>query len=102
MTYTTLHYRFGGAAIAEMLKKRYRSIHCCPQNNRGMIVEEISILKAMECPDKSIIPASLQYRDKGFMYFPDQALILFIKAVDDKVKEIANKKRVQEHGESDN
>ena len=100
MTYTTLHYRFGGAAIAEMLKKRYRSIHCCPQNNRGMIVEEISILKAMECPDKSIIPASLQYRDKGFMYFPDQALILFIKAVDDKVKEIANKKRVQEHGEN--
>jgi hypothetical protein len=38
----------------------------------------------MECPDKSIIPASLQYRDKGFMYFPDQALIPFIKAVDDK------------------
>lgn len=95
-----VHYRFGGAAIAEMLKKRYRSIHRCPQNNRGMIVVEISILKAMECPDKSIIPASLQYRDKGFMYFPDQALIPFIKAVDDKVKEVANKKGVQEHGEN--
>ena len=52
----------------------------------------------MECPDKSIIPPSLQYRDNGFMYFPDQALIPFIKAVDDKVKEVANKKGVQEHG----
>ena len=54
----------------------------------------------MECPDKSVIPASLQYRDKGFMYFPDQVLIPFIKAVDDKVKEVANKKGVQEHGEN--
>ena len=65
-----------------------------------MIVEEISILNAMECPDKSIIPASLQYRDKGFMYFADQALIPFIKAVDDKVKEVASKKGVQERGEN--
>ena len=48
-----VYYRFGGAAIAEMLKKRHRSIHCCPQNIRDMIVEEISILKAIECPDKA-------------------------------------------------
>lgn len=34
------------------------------------------------------------------MYFPDQALIPFIKAVDDKVKQFANKKVIQEHGEN--
>ena len=58
-----VYYKFGGAAIAEMLWKRYRSIHSCPENNRGTIVEEISVLKAMECSDKSIVSLSLQYRD---------------------------------------
>ena len=58
---------------------------------------EISVLKGVECSNKSIIPPSLQYRDNGFMYFPDEALIPFIKAVDDKVK-VVNKKGVQEHG----
>ena len=87
-----VYYKFGGAAIAEMLEKRYRSIHSCPENKRGTIVVEITVLKAMECLDKSIIPPSLQYRDNGFIYFPDEALIPFIKAVDDKVKQVANKK----------
>ena len=32
------------------------------------------------------------------MYFPNEDLIPFIKAVDNKVKEVANKKGVQEHG----
>lgn len=31
------------------------------------------------------------------MYFPDQALLPFIKAVDDKVKQEANSKGVREH-----
>ena len=93
-----VYYKFGGAAIAEMLRKRHRSIHSCPENNRGTIIVEISVLKGMECSNKSIIPPSLQYRDNGFMYFPDEALIPFIEAVDDKVKEVANKKGVQEHG----
>ena len=88
-----VYYKFGGAAIAEMLRKRYRSIHSCPENKRGTIIVEI-------CPkgygvfQQSIIPPSLQYRDNGFMYFPDEALIPFIKAVDNKVKEVANKKGV--------
>ena len=69
-----VYYKFGGAAIAEMLEKRYRSIHSCPENKRGTIVVEITVLKAMECLDKSIIPPSLQYRDNGFIYFPDEAL----------------------------
>ena len=92
-----VYYKFGGAAIAEMLKKRYRSIHSCPQVKRGIIVTEISVLKAMQCSNKNNIPPSLQYRDNGFMYFPDEDLIPFIKAVDDKVKRFANNKGVQEH-----
>ena len=93
-----VYYRFGGAAIAEMLRNRYRSIHTCPVEKRGTIVVEISVLKAMECSNKSTIPTSLQYRDKGFMYFPDKALIPFIKAVDDKIKQVANNEGVQKHG----
>ena len=34
------------------------------------------------------------------MYCLDQTLIPIIKAVDDKVKEVANKKGVQGHGEN--
>ena len=66
----------------------YEKVSSCPVNNRGTVIVEISELKAM-VPTKALF---LQYRDSGFMYFPDQALIPFIKAVDDKVKEVANKK----------
>ena len=96
-----VYYKFGGAAIAEMLRKRYtmyRSMYSCPEHKRCKIVEEIAVLKAMECSDKSIFPPSLQYRDNGFMYFPDEFSIPFIKSVDDKVKQVANNQRVQEHG----
>ena len=93
-------YRFGGAAIAEMLHKRYRSIYASPYAKRSKIALEITILKSMECKDKSIIPSSLQYRDRGFMYFPDPSFIPFIKAVDDKVRSIANSDNnvIKNHG----
>ena len=32
------------------------------------------------------------------MYFPDQALIPFIKAVDNKIKKILNSDGIREHG----
>ena len=83
-----VYYRFGGAAIAEMLHNRYRSSHASPYSKRNKIANEISILKAMECKDKSVIPASLKYRDRGFMYFPDPSFIAFIKAIDDKVRSV--------------
>jgi len=52
----------------------------------------------MQYDDKSVVPASLQYRDRGFMYFPDQALIPFIKAADNKIKKFANSDGIREHG----
>lgn len=95
-----VYYRFGGAAIAEMLHNRYRSIHGSPYSKRSKIVTEITILKSMECKDKSVIPASLQYRDRGFMYFPDSSLIPFIKAVDNKVRSIAHNDGIKQHGKN--
>ena len=65
---------------------------------RSKIALEITILKSMECKDKSIIPSSLKYRDRGFMYFPDPSFIPFIKAVDDKVRSIANSDNIKNHG----
>ena len=95
-----VYLRFGGAAIAEMLKHRYRSIHTVPEFKRNSIATEIAVLKAMECQDKSVIPSSLQYRHQGFMYFPDPALIPFVKAVDDKVRTVANDKGIVRHGKN--
>lgn len=54
----------------------------------------------MECTDKTVIPASLQYRDRGFMYFPDPSFIPIIRSVDDKVRQYANDDRIKEHGEN--
>lgn len=93
-----VYYRFGGAAIAQMLHNRYRSMYTSPADKRIAISTEISVLKAMQCDDKSVVPASLQYRDRGFMYFPDQALIPFIKAADNKIKKFANSDGIREHG----
>lgn len=88
-------YWFGGAAIAEMLKNRYHSVHTCPYSGRSKILTEITVVKALECKDKTSIPASLKYRDRGFMYFPDLMFIPFIKAVDNKVRTIANNDGIQ-------
>ncbi|MCG8626959.1 MAG: hypothetical protein MJE68_33785 [Proteobacteria bacterium] len=93
-----VYYRFGGAAIAEMLHNRYKSIHTCPMENRSGVVSEITVIKAMQCVDKSVVPASLQYRDRGFMYFPKQEFIPFIRAVDLCVLQVANKYEMQKVG----
>ena len=90
-----VYYRFGGAAIAEMLHNRYKRIHSCPMDKRSSVVEEISILEAVQTMDKS---ASLQYQDRGFMYFPDCPFLPFIKSVDQTVKSIANEEGIKHHG----
>ena len=60
-----VYYRFGGAALKEMLHNRYKHIHTTPLDKRSQICVEISVLKSMLCSDKSIIPPSLKYRDRG-------------------------------------
>ena len=63
-----VYYRFCGAALAGMLHTRYEKVKSAPRKY-NTIYTEINILKAIECQDKSIIPANLQYRDRGHMYF---------------------------------
>ena len=92
-------YRFGGAAIASMLHKCYRHMHSCPYGKRGSVVDEITVIKAIECLDKTVIPASLQYRDRGFIYFPDENFLPFIKKVDEKIRKIANWDGIEQHGQ---
>ena len=61
----------------------------------GTIYTEINILKVIECTDKSVIPASLQYRDRGHMYIPDP---LFLKAVENCILEVTNLQSLEKHG----
>jgi len=66
-----VYYRFGGVAICSMLKNRYKAIQNCHSTARNMMSVEISMLQAMKMKDKSTIPEYLSYRDKSFLYFPD-------------------------------
>ena len=47
-----VYYRFGGAAIADMLHNHYKKIHTCSMKRRSDVVSEISVVKAMQCTDK--------------------------------------------------
>ncbi len=58
-----VYYRFGGAALKEMLHNRYKRIHTTALDKRSQICVEISVLKSMLCSGKSIIPPSLKYRE---------------------------------------
>lgn len=95
-----VYFRFGGAAIAEMLHNRYRTIYTSPHEKRSIIASEINLIKAIQCQDKSTIPASLKYRDRGYMYFPEPSFIPFIKEIDTKVRQIANNDGIQQHGKN--
>ena len=98
MEESDVYYLFGGAALKEMLHNRYKQIHTTPLDKRSQICVEISVLKSMLYFNKSIIPPSLKYRDRGNMYFPSQNTIPFIKAADDLVRQIANNDGMKKHG----
>ena len=60
-------------------------------------MSKITILKGMECTFQhlySIVTGGL------YIYFPDQSFISFIKAVDSKVRSIANSDGIKKHGKS--
>lgn len=62
-----VYYRFCGAALTSMSHTRYEKVKAAPSKNNPLYTE-INILKAIECQDKSVIPANSQYRDRGHMY----------------------------------
>jgi len=95
-----VYYRFGGAAICAMLKQRYNDIKKCSSNTaRNSLSIEICLLQAMKIKDKSEIPGYLQYRDKGYMYFPQSSLIPFFRNFDGILKEVVNENGFRKHGD---
>ena len=94
-----VHYRFGGAAICDMLQLHYKQIKTCKDEQRDIISQEISVLQAMNTKDKTKIPGYLQYRDRGYMYFPDANLLPCIKEIDTMVKKIVNLDGLQQKGD---
>ena len=82
-----------------MLKLRYKQIKTCPLERKDIISQEITILQAVNTKDKSSIPGYLQYRDKGYMYFPHYHFIPFFRRVDHVVKSVVNCDGFNKHGE---
>ena len=94
-----VYYRFGGAAIASMLRSRYSRIKTCALTDKVSI--EISVLQKSSIhkpEDKSDVPGYLKYRDNGYMYFPCIELVPFLKAVDISTKENCNDTNFRKHG----
>ena len=93
-----VYYRFGGGTLCEMLQCRYKQIRSA--SNKNLMSLEISLLQAINTKDKSQIPDYLQYRDRGFMYFPHKVFIPFLKKVDHNVKKVTNLSSFNEHGDN--
>ena len=94
-----VHYRFGGAAICDMLHLRYKQIKSCTDEHRDMLSQEISVLQAMNTKDKTKMPGYLQYWDHGYMYFPDPCFLPCNEKIDTLVKGIVDSDGLQHKGD---
>ena len=95
-----VYYRFGGATLASMLQDCYKAMKLELTKHKEKISEEIHILQALNTKDKEKVPDYLQYRDKGFMYFPREELIPFLQEVDVAVKSVCNESGFKKYGTS--
>ena len=93
-----VYYRFGGAAIADILKVRYtkRSSTSATSSNCN-VSHEIKILQSINTKEKSNMPEYLKYRDHGYMYTPHPSFIPFFRDVDNCIREVVNPTGFQEH-----
>ena len=91
-----VYLRFGGAALCDMLHQRYKQIKGCPETQRNVLSQEITILQAINMKDKSKLPQYLMYRDNGYMYFPDVTFIPFLRDLDEVVKGVINTDTIQD------
>ena len=94
-----VYYRFGGATLCSMLHALYKEIKCCSHDHKDALSQKIIILQAINVKDKSCIPGYLQYRDRGFLYFPDPVFIPYLREVDVVLKEVVNSKGLNEYGD---
>ena len=93
----SVYYRFCGGALASMLHARYKKRDTCKLKQKESVNREIKILNCIKCSDKSQIPYELQYRDRGYMYFPSKDFLDFLKDVDACVIENTNVKALQQY-----
>lgn len=94
-----VYYRFGGATLCSLLHTLYKEIKCCSDDRKDALSQKITILQAINIKDKSCIPGYLQYRDRGFLYFPDPIFMPYLREVDAILKEVVNSKGLNEHGD---
>ena len=85
-------YRFCGAALASMLHSRYKLIQTCP------LERNFNLLQSINSKVKSHIPDYLQYRDRGFMYFPSEQFLPFLRALDKNVRQYTNPDSFRRYG----
>ncbi|XP_065912862.1 uncharacterized protein [Dysidea avara] len=93
-----VYFRFGGAALCDMLHLHYKQIKGCSDAQRDKLSQEITILQSINTKDKSKIPEYLKYRDRGYMYFPDISFIPFIRQVDEVVKGVVSEEKMEGDG----
>jgi len=74
-----IYYRFGGATLASMLHGRYKAMKLQETKQKEKISQEIHVLQGLNTKSKENVTKYLQYRDKGFMYFPCEELLPFLK-----------------------
>ena len=96
-----VYLRFGGGALADMFTQRYKDMKSNkPSIHKERISKELQVLECMRRMDKSTIPPTLAYRDRGGMYFPDEAFLPFIKSLDDCVRGNANEESFTCYGKN--
>ena len=95
-----VYFRFGGAAISDMLHLCYKQIKTCKDSQRDILSQEISILHCMNSKDKVYVPSYLKYHDQGYMYSPDPILIPFLRGLDTAVKEVVNLDGLHQEGDN--
>jgi len=95
-----VYYRFGGATLASMLHSRYKAMKLEKTKDKEKVSQEIHILHALNTKDKSEVPKYLQYRDRGYMYFPCEELLPFLQGVDKAVKTYCNEVGFRKYGKS--
>ena len=91
---------FGGGALADMFTQWYKDM----KSNKATITKKgfqrSFKLECMRRVDKSTIPPTLAYRDRGGMYFPNEAFLPFIKSLDDCVRKNANEESFTCYGKN--
>ena len=93
-----VYFRFGVAALCDMLHQHYKVIKSCQDSQRDLLSQEITILHAINTKVKTMIPQYLRYRDRGFMYFPDVSFIPFLRSIDEVVRKVVNTDTLQDEG----